>query len=213
MLVGTDGARKMSKSLDNYIAVDDPPDEMFGKVMSLPDMLLPVYFELLTDAADAELLEIRRAVESGGRGAMDIKKRLGLELVTQFHSSDAARTAEAGFQRVVQHGQAPDAVPEFVVTARTEGVRGTTDAGIVVDLARFLVAMGLAASNSEARRFIREGVVEVEGKPTGPFPSQLPEQAHGDGTATTGPTTHLWPIPYGAIVRVGRRRFTRVVKG
>ena len=213
LLVGTDGARKMSKSLDNYIAVDDPPDEMFGKVMSLPDMLLPVYFELLTDAADAELLEIRRAVESGGRGAMDIKKRLGLELVTQFHSSDAARTAEAGFQRVVQHGQAPDAVPEFVVTARTEGVRGTTDAGIVVDLARFLVAMGLAASNSEARRFIREGVVEVEGKPTGPFPSQLPEQAHGDGTATTGPTTHLWPIPYGAIVRVGRRRFTRVVKG
>ena len=213
LLVGTDGVRKMSKSLDNYIAVDDPPGEMFGKVMSLPDALLPDYFELFTELSDAGLSEARRAVELGGRDAMDLKKRLGLELVSQFHSPEAARAAEAGFRRVVQQGQAPDHVPEFVATAQTDGVRGVAEAGLVVDLPRFLVAMGMVASNSEARRFIREGVVEVEGRPVGPFPADLPGWARESGMAGAGSTTYLWPVPSGAVVRIGRRQFVRVVRG
>ena len=213
LLVGTDGVRKMSKSLGNYIAVDDSPGEMYGKVMSLPDSVIASYFELLTDMPNEELEDVRRSLAARSGSPLNLKKRLARELVAQFHLAEAAQHAEAEFERVVQQGQAPGDVPEFAVDAQTVGVRGVTDAEIIVDLARFLAVMGLAPSNSEARRFIREGAVEIAGTPTGPFPPELPEWAHKGGITITGSTTYLWPIPYGAVVRVGRRRYVRVVKG
>ena len=193
LLVGTDGVRKMSKSLGNYIAVDDPPNEMFGKVMSLPDTLLPAYFELLTDMPDDELADVSQAVRSGGRGAMDLKKRLGHELVAEFHSPDDARTAEAEFQRVVQRGDAPGEVTDFSVRENTPGVKTIGDEVITADLRQFLPALGLAASSTEARRLLIQGAVEISGKRV----SQEP----------------LTAIPFGALIKVGARRFVRVVKG
>ena len=111
MLPGTDGVQKMSKSLGNYIGIDEPPNEIYGKTMSLPDALMPIYFEYLTDAPESELDEIRRVVETGVSNPMDLKKRLAGDLVTWLHDADAAREAQAFFERTVQRGQTPDDMP------------------------------------------------------------------------------------------------------
>ena len=117
LLVGTDGQQKMSKSLDNYIAIEEPPfyydpqtgefKGMYGNVMSVPDSLMMDYFELLTDVSDEELDEFRQQLSAGSVNPMILKKRLAREIVGQFHSADAAKQAEAEFERVVQEGQEP----------------------------------------------------------------------------------------------------------
>ncbi len=107
ILPGTDGVRKMSKSLDNYIAVEESPDDMFGKVMSLPDSMIAPYFELLTDAPSSEVEEMRLA-SGGGSNLMDLKKRLGEELVATFHDQQAAQQARQNFERVVQRREVPE---------------------------------------------------------------------------------------------------------
>ena len=117
MLPGTDGVQKMSKSLGNYIGIDEPPNEIYGKTMSLPDFLMPIYFEYLTDAPEPELDEIRHVVETGSSNPMDLKKRLAGELVTWLHDSGAAREAKAFFERTVQRGQTPDDIPTLTVSA------------------------------------------------------------------------------------------------
>jgi tyrosyl-tRNA synthetase len=108
ILPGTDGVRKMSKSLDNYIAVEEAPGEMFGKVMSLPDTMIVPYMELLTDIPGAEIEEIRQSIGAPSCNPMDSKKRLGEELVAIFHDSVAARQARENFERVVQRKEAPE---------------------------------------------------------------------------------------------------------
>ena len=192
LLQGTDGVRKMSKSLDNYIAVEDPPVEMFGKVMSLPDSLVAIYFELLTDVPEGELAEVGRAVEVGGSGAMDAKKRLARDIVAQFHSADEARTAEREFERVVQRGEVPDDVPDFAVNEHTEGVNAISEEGVTVALPRFVMTLGLSNSTSTATRLLDQGAVEIDG------------QQATQKTAT---------VPFGAILKAGRRRSVRIVKG
>ena len=94
ILVGTDGVRKMSKSLDNYVAVDDPPREMYGKVMSLPDSVLTSYYELLTDVPDAEVVEMGRALESDQVHPMELKKRLAFDITGQFYGTGDATSAQ-----------------------------------------------------------------------------------------------------------------------
>ena len=123
---------------------------------------------------------------------MALKKRLAGELVAQFHSAQAAKNAQAAFERVVQRGEAPADVPEFAVTAATDGVREVSGDGVTVEVARFLVAGGLAPSRSEAGRLLNQGAVEIGGRRV------LEAKAS---------------VPYGAIVRAGRRRYVRVVKG
>jgi len=108
ILPGTDGVRKMSKSLDNYIAVEEAPSEMFGKVMSLPDTMIVPYMELLTDLPAADIEEIRQSIGAPSFNPMDAKKRLGAELVAIFHDSVAARQARENFERVVQRKEAPE---------------------------------------------------------------------------------------------------------
>ncbi len=192
ILPGTDGVRRMGKSLGNYIALEDPPDEMFGKTMSLPDAVLPTYFELLTDVPEAELAEVRQAVERGGAGAMELKKRLAGEMVAWFHSAEAAREAEVAFGRVVQRGDAPEDVPELVVLEATSGVKALGDEVVTVDLRQFLLTVGLAASSSEARRLLIQGAVEID-----------------DQRAVQEPSTE---IRFGSVIKVGTRRYVRVVK-
>ena len=191
ILPGTDGVRRMGKSLGNYIALEDEPADMFGKLMSLPDDVVPLYFELLTDVPEAELATIRSAVEAGGSGALDLKKRLAAELVTEFHSAGAAAGAQAEFERVVQGGEAPADVQSIEVLDGDAGVLAVGADDVRVDLPRFLAANGLAGSAAQAARLLSQGAVESGGE-------TLRERVAS--------------VRYGAVVRVGRRRFFRVVK-
>ena len=192
ILPGTDGVRRMGKSLGNYIALEDPPEDMFGKIMSLPDDVLPLYFELLTDMPDEELAAVRSAVEAGGSGALDLKKRLGVEMVSWFHSPAAAAAAQAGFERVVQGGEAPADVQSIEVHAGDAGVLAVGAEDVRLDLPRFLAANALAPSAAQAGRLLTQGALALSGQPL---------------------TEREATVPYGAVVRVGRRRFFRVTKG
>ena len=154
LLVGTDGVRKMSKSLDNYIAVDEPPQQMFGKGMSIPDPLILHYFELLTDLPDDELAELKKGMESGVVNPMDLKKRLAREIVTQFHGPEAASEALTDFERVFQRRELPEEISEFVLPRET----------VPLGVASLIVQAGLAPSRSEAKRLIAQGAVELDGQ-------------------------------------------------
>ena len=148
LLVGTDGSQKMSKSLGNYIGVAEPPDEIYGKTMSIPDSLILDYFELLTDVPDEELEEFRQGLSQETTNPMILKKRLAREIVTQLYDQEAASKAEEHFVKVIQKKGVPDEVPE----ARSG------------ELLQMIVEKGLAKSRSEARRLIAQGAVDVDGK-------------------------------------------------
>ena len=185
LLPGTDGVQKMSKSLGNYIAVDEPPNDMYGKTMSLPDNMIVPYFENLTDIPDEELADLHRAIEEQSANPMDLKKRLASELVTQFHDSEAARSSESHFERTVQRGEVPEDVETFVLPQESD--LGQTR------LSRVLVNANMAASSAEARRLIDQGAVQVDGR-----------KIESDSSAG-----FLKPE---SIVRVGRQRMVRLVR-
>jgi len=116
LLLGTDGTQKMSKSLGNYIAIDEPPKEMYGKVMSIPDDLMMDYFQLVTDVSDEELEEFRQKLLADSINPMVLKKRLAGEIVAQFHNKKAARGAEAEFERVFQRREVPEELQEVAIS-------------------------------------------------------------------------------------------------
>ena len=190
LLVGTDGSQKMSKSLGNYIGVDEPPSEMYGKVMSIPDEVMMDYFELLTDVQDEELAQFRAELDSQSVNPMVLKKRLAREIVTQFHDEKAAVEAEGEFEKVVQRREVPVRVGEAVVN-----IRGTLHIEVRRDIPRWLVDNGIVKSTSEAKRLIAQGAIEI---------------INNDGTKTTvaGERVKLKP---GDIIKVGKRRFVKIV--
>ena len=201
ILPGTDGVRRMGKSLGNYIAIEDTPHDIFFKVMRLPDAVVPLYFELLTDVPDAELAEIRTSMETKSAGAMELKKRLAHELTAEFHSAAQAQGAQAEFESEVQRGETPSDVPEFAVTASADGVINLTDDGAEVYMPRFLRAVGLAESGNEALRLLKQGAVEIDGRRVMEYEPD------------TRPALQTVPVAFGSIIRAGRRRFVRVTKG
>ena len=158
ILVGTDGVQKMSKSLDNYIAVDEPPNDMYGKVMSIEDGLMVRYYELLTDLPSEALSELERGLASDSTNPMEHKKRLAWDITSQFHDAAAADAAQAHFERVVQGRSLPDEIPEISL-AELVSQFGAEEGAIRAD--RLLVAAGLASSNAEARRLVSQGAVEL----------------------------------------------------
>jgi len=192
ILPGTDGVRRMGKSLGNYIAIEDSPTDMFGKIMSLPDDVIPLYFDLLTDIPESELGQMRDSIDAHTTNPMEFKKRLGVEMVTWFHSPQQAQQAQSEFEQVIQRGEQPTDVPEFAVTTSTDGVIASDDDGVAVDLSRLLVAAKLAASRGEARRLLQQHAVEIDGE---------------------RPLTELTRVTFGGVVRAGRRRFVKIVKG
>src|SRR5713101_1447030 len=111
ILVGLDGHRKMSKSLGNYIGITEPPQEMFGKMMSIPDELMWSYYELVTDRMPQEIAALKQEVAGGKLHPMDAKMRLAQEVIAGFHGADAARKAAENFQRVFRDRQAPEEAP------------------------------------------------------------------------------------------------------
>ena len=120
LLPGTDGIQKMSKSLGNYIGIDEPPNDIYGKTMSLPDDMIVPYIENVTDVPDVELAEIRQTLEAKSANPMELKKRLARELVGQFHSDEEARLAEAHFERTVQAREEPGDIPSYMTNTYVE---------------------------------------------------------------------------------------------
>jgi tyrosyl-tRNA synthetase len=151
LLVGTDGVHKMSKSLGNYIAVDDTPDEVYGKVMSIADNMIGQYFDLLTDVSETELQQINKHLESGTTNPMEIKKRLAHNLVDMLHGQAAAAAADEHFTKVFQKREMPEEVEEIKTTAGE-------------DLKEVLVRAGAAKSKSDAGRLIQQGAVSIDGE-------------------------------------------------
>lgn len=149
LLIGTDGKRKMSQSLGNYIGLSEPPEEQYGKIMSLPDELILQYFELCTDVALAEIQKMREAMR-GGENPKNFKMRLGREIATFYHGMAAARNAEAEFIKIFQKGENPSDIEEKKMPAKSYGI------------CELLVSAGLSPSKSEARRLIEQGGVKLE---------------------------------------------------
>ena len=152
MLAGTDGVQKMSKSLGNYVALEEPPEDMYGKIMSLPDELIGPYFEYLTDVPGDELADIQQNEDQ--INPIELKKRLALEITSQFHDLAAANAAQAQFENVVQRRGLPDEMPEFAEPSLADAGEGRRLSNIMVDT-------GLAASISEAKRLINQGAIEL----------------------------------------------------
>jgi len=152
LLVGTDGSQKMSKSLGNCIGVAEPPQEIYGKVMSIPDSLIIDYFTLVTDVPDGELTELNLALKQESVNPMALKKRLARDIVTQLYDATAATDAEQHFAQVVQRKEAPDTMPVVHSPDRTPDIR------------RLLASNNLVASISEATRLINQGAVKIDGK-------------------------------------------------
>jgi tyrosyl-tRNA synthetase len=153
ILEGLDGVQKMSKSLGNYVAISDPPDEMFGKIMSISDDLMWRYFELLSFRPIREV-EALRAEIVGGRNPRDVKFELAQEIVARFHSAELAERAKAAFIQRFQRGVLPEELPEVLVAAGSGEVL----------IANALKAAGLTPSTSEALRMLKQGAVKVDGQ-------------------------------------------------
>jgi tyrosyl-tRNA synthetase len=222
ILAGTDGKMKMSKSLDNCIAIDEPPGDMYGKILSIPDSLIMDYFELLTDVPDDELTIFSAALKNESVNPMILKKRLARELVTEFHGKQAAQEAERNFEKVVQQREVPEEIEEHLISFEELKLRSLHDASVtlkagdieaaeeatvielghrengepIMEHVRVTVPyllydeLGLVLSRSEAKRLLSQGAVEIDGK-----------KVTGDVVS----------IRDGSIVKVGKRRFKKIV--
>jgi len=151
ILVGTDGVQKMSKSLDNYIAVNEPPNEMYGKIMSIPDTAIGDYFRLLTDVPLEEIDQMLAAAAHGEVNPRDLKDRLAVQIVTDLHDADAAQDARAEFDRVFRQHALPEDIEEVKVERETP-------------LVTLLVETGLAESRNKARQLIDGGAIRLDGE-------------------------------------------------
>ncbi len=184
LLIGTDGTNKMSKSLGNYVAVTDPPGEMFGKIMRIPDELMRNYFELVTDTPEAEVAALHDPAQVNPR---DAKETLAKKVITQFHSAAAAHAAADEFRRVHGGGKEglPDELPEASVPAEK-----LTD-GLISPLDLILACLG-EKSRNEARRLVAQRGVKL------------------NGVAIEDPNTPV-TVKSGDILQRGNRKFVRLV--
>jgi len=179
LLEGLNGTEKMSKSLGNAVGVTEPPDEMFGKLMSISDELTYRYYVLLTDRTPAEIAALRAGVDDGTLHPKRVKQDLAVQIVSDFHSPAEAEAARDQFEAVFARGTVPDEMPSFAASSSTR----------MLDL---LTSSGLARTRSEGRRLLSQGAVSLDG-----------ERVLQD-VAVAAPAD-------GAVLKVGKRRFLRVV--
>lgn len=184
LLPGLDGVNKMSKSLGNYIGIDEEPFEIYGKSMSIPDELIVPYVDAATTMPLQDKKSLEEGLASGTLHPMTAKRRLAFQLVLQFHGEAEARDAQDEFDRVFRQGELPDEIPDVAISEED-----LIDGRIAVF--RLLVIAGLASSNSEARRLIKQGGVRV------------------DDVTVDGVTQEMEPRD-GMVVNVGKRRFARI---
>lgn len=180
LLEGLDGVQKMSKSLNNYIGITDPPGEMFGKTMSISDELMWRYFEVLSFRPLREIFGLKAAVDEG-RNPRDVKFELAEEIVARFHDASAAEKAKSEFIARFQKGAMPDEIEEVEVAS---------DGGNL-GIAYLLKAAGLVGSTSEAFRMIKQGAVKIDG-----------ERIEGRDLSIDAGTAHIY--------QVGKRKFAKV---
>ena len=180
LLVGLDGVNKMSKSLGNYVGIDESPAEIFGKLMSISDELMWRYIELLSFATAEKIDEWKQLVASGGN-PRDVKAAFAQEIVARFHGAAAARAALADFEARFRQGGVPENIPEVKLQSGTDGLA----------ISQALKQAGLTASTSEALRMIEQGGVKLDGEKIGDKTLKL-----GKG----GPF----------VLQVGKRKFARV---
>ncbi len=152
ILVGTDGELRMSKSTGNYIGIDEPPEEMYGKVMSIPDKAMLDYYNLVTRFSPDEIAQIEADLKSGRLHPRDAKMKLAFEIVSIFHGEEAAKRAEEHFKQVFQKRQLPENMPEY----RLESPIGILD---------LLKEVGFVKSKGEARRLVQQRAVKIDGVP------------------------------------------------
>ncbi len=184
LLVGTDGVRKMSKSYGNYIGITDPPEDMFGKIMSIPDELMWEYWELLTDLTVEEIEKMKKDVEEGKLHPMDVKKELGLYIVERFHGKDEAIKALEEFEKVHSKKELPTDIPEVEILSETKEI----------PLFELVYKAGFAPSKKEAKRLIKQGAVKI------------------DGEKFTDPYFNV-DLSKEFILQVGKRKFARIKAG
>ena len=196
ILPGTDGVQKMSKSLGNYVAVEDPANDMYSKLMSLPDGLIVPYMDYLTDLPDSDLEELGNDLAANRVNPMEPKKRLAWDITSQFHDASAADGAQQNFERLVQRRALPDDIPDF--TPPQPGY--FQDSGR--RLSNLMVDAGLASSAAEAKRLINQGAVQLIPQATGE--AQSLDRDH--------PLTELARSGRD-VLKVGRRRFVRLLDG
>ncbi len=153
LLVGTDGAEKMSKSYDNYIGIDESPQNMYGKTLSIPDDLIYTYFELVTDEPIEELKKIKEALKNPDINPRDLKRRLARKIVEMYHSKEAAVKAEEEFDKIFVKKGIPDEMPEMELNYSEE-----------ITLLDLIMKAGFAPSRGEARRLIMQGGVSIDGE-------------------------------------------------
>jgi len=189
LLRGTDGELKMSKSYDNYIGLTEPPEEQFGKTMSIPDSLLEEWYRLASPLQGEELEEALRRAKTDPYNA---KRALARMIVAEYHGEEAAAAAEAHFDRLFKQRELPDEIPEVRVSLGDPAIRYSPEKGAWIP--GLVVAAGLAASNSEAIRLIEQGAVSIDGERVDGRQSSIPIRA-GDAI----------------VLRRGKRRFARVV--
>lgn len=152
ILEGTDGIQKMSKSLGNYIGVNEDPNEMFGKTMSIPDELITRYFELVTMVAQDEIDNMQKAMQEGTANPRDIKMRLAREIIAIYHSQEEAQKAQERFQLVFSQRDIPEDIPEVTVKEKE------------LWLPKFLHEQGMVDSTSDGRRMLKQGAVKINGE-------------------------------------------------
>jgi len=195
LLVGTDGHQKMGKSLGNDIGIAEPPREMYGKVMSIPDPLIIDYFDWVTDVPEEEVSEFREQLRTRSVNPMNLKKRLAYEIVGQFHGREAAEHAQEHFAQVFQRRETPEETHMVEARVDLRGVgrmvaRGEVTGRVQADIIALLVETGLAKSRSEANRLLAQGAIEVDGAKVSGNPVTLAD---------------------GSIIKIGKRRFVKIV--
>ncbi len=183
VLVGLDGGNRMSKSLGNYIGIDEPPKEIFGKIMSIPDSLIYTYFELVTDVAPATLAEVKSKLASEEYNPRDLKMELGVKLVSMYYNREQALQAQEEFERMFTGGGLPNEIPE--VSLSTIGPR--------IWVVKLLTATGTVNSGGEARRLIKGGGLYI------------------DSDRITDDELEI-DLKEGMLFKIGKRRFFRIVK-
>ena len=151
LLVGTDGSKKMSQSLNNYISISDSPENIFGKIMSIPDEIMWDYFTMLTDLEISEIANFRKNVDKGKTNPFDYKKMLGKLIVSEIYDENSALVAESTFENITINKNSPENMPETDI-----------DDEIDIHLPNFLTENELTKSNSEARRLIESGSVKID---------------------------------------------------
>lgn len=185
LIEGLDGVQKMSKSLGNYIGIDEEPNEIYGKAMSVPDELMLKYYELVTDLSNEELETLSEGVKSGAVHPRDAKMKLAHTLVRMYHGMDAAEAAQEHFVTVFQQRALPEDIEEIEVPA------GELEDGSI-KLIKLLTLIGFASSNGEAKRSIQQGAVKIN------------EEKLTDVNAAIS-------LAGGEVIQVGKRKFAKLL--